>query len=83
MRNKKFVLDANIWVSYFVSNNFLILIQFVSLKKIQLLYSIELLQEVERVLQYPHLKKRNLDVKKSLEFIKSIGTLCLITYPIK
>ncbi len=57
MRNKKFVLDANIWVSYFVSNNFLILIQFVSLKRIQLLYSIELLQEVERVLRYPHLKK--------------------------
>jgi uncharacterized protein len=83
MRNKKFVLDANIWVSYFVSNDFLILIQVVSLKRIQLLYLIELLQEVERVLQYPHLKKRNIDVKKSLDFIKSIGMPALITYPIK
>ena len=83
MRSKKFVLDANIWVSYFLSNNLLPLLQPVSLNKIELIYSIELLQEVERVLQYPHLQKFNINLKTALNFIKQIGTLAEITYPVK
>ena len=83
MRSKKFVLDANIWVSYFITNNLLPLLQPVSLNKIQLVYSIELLREVERVLQYPHLQKFNININMALNFIKQIGTFAEITYPIK
>lgn len=83
MRSKKFVLDANIWVSYFITNNLLPLLQPVSLNKIQLVYSIELLREVERVLQYPHLQKFNININMALNVIKQIGTFAEITYPIK
>lgn len=83
MRNKKFVLDANIWVSYFLTNNLLPILQPVSLNKIQLIYCIELLREVERVLQYPHLQKFNVNLKMALNFIKQVGTLAEINYPIK
>ncbi len=83
MRNKKFVLDANIWVSYFLTNNLLTLISAVSINKITLFYCNELLSEIERVLNYPHLKKRAINIKKALKFIQEIGTAAELVYPIK
>jgi putative PIN family toxin of toxin-antitoxin system len=67
MRNKKFVVDANIWVSYFLANNLLILISAVSINKITLFYCDELLIEIERVLNHPHLKKRAINIKKAFK----------------
>jgi uncharacterized protein len=83
MRNKKFVLDANIWVSYFISNNLLVLISAISINKITIFYCTELLIEIERVLNYPHLKKREINIKKALKFIQDIGTQSELIYPIK
>jgi uncharacterized protein len=81
MRNKKFVLDANIWVSYFLSNNVYILLKAISVNKITLIYCKELLIEIERVLDYPHLKKYNVEIKKALNFVKKIGTFATLNYP--
>jgi uncharacterized protein len=83
MRNKKFVLDANIWVSYFLSNNLFVLISAISINKITVFYCAELLIEIERVLNYPHLKKREVNIKKALKFIQDIGTKTELIYPIK
>ncbi len=83
MRSKKYVLDANIWVSYFITNRLTILIEKVAINKIRLLYCEELLDEIERVLNYPHLKKYKIDIRKAIQFVKSIGAAALIDYPIK
>ena len=83
MRSKKYVLDANIWVSYFITNRLTILIETVAINKIRLLYCEELLDEIERVLNYPHLKKYKIDIRKAIQFVKSIGVAALIDYPIK
>jgi uncharacterized protein len=77
------VLDANIGVSYFLTNNLLILISAVSINKITLFYCDELLIEIERVLNYPHLKKCEINIKKALKFIHEIGTATELVYPIK
>lgn len=83
MRSKKYVLDANIWVSYFITNRLTILIETVAINKIRLLYCEELLDEIERVLNYPLLKKYKIDIRKAIQFVKSIGVAALIDYPIK
>jgi uncharacterized protein len=83
MRNKKFILDANIWVGYFLSNNLFVLISAISINKITVFYCAELLTEIERVLNYPHLKKREINIKKALKFIQDIGTKTELIYPIK
>lgn len=83
MRNIKFVLDANIWISYFLTNNLLTLISTVAINKISLFYCDELLSEIERVLNYPHLKKRAINIKKALKFIQEIETAAELVYPIK
>ena len=81
MRNKKFVLDANIWVSYFLSDNIFVLVEAIAVNKITLIYCQELLIEIERVLDYPHLKKYNVDTRKAINFVKKIGTLSMLNYP--
>ncbi len=83
MRSKKFVLDANIWVSYFLTNNLLDLTSAVSINKITVFYCNELLIEIERVLKYPHIKKRSINIKRALKFIQEIGTPAELVYPIK
>lgn len=81
MRSKKFVLDANICVSYFLSNNIYILLEAIAINKITVFYCQELLIEIERVLDYPHLKKYNIEIKKAINFVKKIGTFATLNYP--
>ncbi len=83
MRSKRFVLDANIWVSYFIKNNLSLLTETVAINRIRLLYCDELLFEIETVLNYPHLLKYNVEIKKALQFIKKIGIFAQLVYPIK
>lgn len=83
MRSKKFVLDANIWVSYFLSNSISLLVEIISSYKITVFYCQELLTEIERVLEYPHLIEYNVEVKSSVSFVKRIGTLAILSYPFK
>jgi uncharacterized protein len=77
------VLDANIWVSYFITNNLWVLTETVAINKIRLLYCDELLLEIETVLNYPHLLKYNVEIKKAVQFIKKIGIFAQLVYQIK
>ena len=81
MRSKKFVLDANIWVSYFLSNNISLLLEIISTNKITVLYCSELLTEIERVLEYPHLIKYNVEIKSAVSIVKKVGILATLIYP--
>lgn len=83
MRSKKFVLDANIWVSYFITRRLDILAKAVINKKLVLLYCPELLNEVFRVLNYPHLNKYLVDIPEAIKRIKLIGLGYELSYPIK
>lgn len=83
MRVNRFVLDANIWVSYFITNTYGNLYRIVLENKLSLFYCSELLMELERVLSYAHLKKYAVDIKPSIQFVKQIATEFEITYPIK
>jgi uncharacterized protein len=83
MRSKRFVLDANIWVSYFITNNLSVLIETVAINKIRLIYCEELLTEIERVLKYPHLQKYNIEIRKAIQFVKQVGIFAFLVYPIK
>ena len=83
MRSKRFVLDANIWVSYFISNQQDVITEIIFRNKISIIYCTELITEISRVLNYPHLAKRNVNIKEAVLFIRQIGVFYNLQYPIK
>lgn len=83
MRSKKYVLDANIWISYFLTKDLAILLLAVSKKKITIFICVELIKEIERVLDYPQVSKYGINKKEAIRFVKDIGAFFTLTYPIK
>lgn len=83
MRINRFVLDANIWVSYFITNIYGYLYQIVSENKLSLFYCQELILELERVLNYDHIKKYSVNIKQSIQLTQQLATEFELTYPIK
>lgn len=83
MRINKFVLDNNIWVSYFIRANEQSLIDIINQNDLTVFCCDELLVEVERVLNYPHIKKYKVSIPYALKTVKTITTHYLLTYPIK
>jgi putative PIN family toxin of toxin-antitoxin system len=83
MRSKRLVLDPNIYVSYFITGkaNYLNLI--VLQHRIQLIICQELLDEIERVLQYPRLQKFGINIRQFIQFIKDISTTVILQSPLK
>jgi putative PIN family toxin of toxin-antitoxin system len=55
MRVNRFVLDANIWVSYLITETEQTLIDIIADNDLTVFRCDELLTEIERVLQYPRL----------------------------
>lgn len=62
MRVNRFVLDANIWVSYLITETEQKLINIISDNDLIVFRCDELLVEIARVLTYPRLKKYNVDI---------------------
>lgn len=83
MRVNRFVLDANIWVSYLITETEQKLIDIVADNDLTVFRCNELLMEIGRVLNYPHLKKYNVDVFYALRVVKGSTVPFEITYPIK
>ena len=69
MRVNRYVLDANIWVSYLITNNEQILTNIVIEHRITFYYYPELIIEIKRVLDYPHLKKYHINIGNAINFI--------------
>ncbi len=69
MRVNRYVLDANIWVSYLITNNEQILTNAVIEHRITFYYCEELIVEIKRVLGYTHLKKYHINIGYAINFI--------------
>lgn len=83
MRNKRFVLDPNIYISYFISGNQNYLATISIRHKLELVICDELVAELNRVLGYPRLAKFDIDIKQAVKFLQAIGTYYALNYPIK
>lgn len=83
MRNKKFILDPNIYISYFITGRYNYLLKVMLEYKIFFIICPELLNEIERVLQYPRLAKFGVDIKRALRFVNENGYLVNLQFPIK
>ncbi|MBS1485986.1 MAG: PIN domain-containing protein [Bacteroidetes bacterium] len=84
MRVNKFVLDCNILIRYFAVNHLNFLLDILEyFPDTKFYYCKELLDEFSRVAKYPRLTKANIDVKKSVEFIKEFFTEHKLNKPIK
>jgi len=81
MRTNRFVLDANIWVSYFIASRHEMLLQAIYENEIIVFSSDELLTEIERVLKYEHLKKYNINFREALRIVEEATCSIKITYP--
>ncbi len=83
MRSNKFVLDPNIYISYFISKNHQSLAKIVIKQKIELVICAELVDEFKRVLHYPRLAKHDIDIRQAVKFLETTGTMYTLQYPIK
>jgi putative PIN family toxin of toxin-antitoxin system len=83
MRNKRFVLDPNIYISYFISRSQNNLAVIAIKHKLELVICHELIDEFRRVLGYPRLAKFKIDVKQAVKFLITVGTLHSLKYPIR
>lgn len=83
MRVNRYVLDSNIWISYFLNKNEQTLTDIVVDHWITFYYCDDLLTEIKRVLNYPHLKTYNINIPKAINFIRNIAVEFCLAYPIK
>ena len=83
MRSNRYVFDNNIWISYFITNQQDRIINIIDVYEIDVFICDELIKEFETVLKHTHLKKFNIDVKKSIKILKAITTNYKLVYPIK
>lgn len=83
MRNKRFVLDPNIYISYFISRNQNVLAALAIKHKLEFVICDELITEFRRVLGYPRLAKFKIDIKLAVNFVETLGTSYTLTYPIR
>ncbi|MDI9364431.1 MAG: putative toxin-antitoxin system toxin component, PIN family [Flavobacterium sp.] len=83
MRVNRFVLDNNIWVSYFITKQQQKIVDLIDKFEIEVFSCEELIDEFTEVLGYPHLKKFNVDIAKSVKLLLTITTYFTLTKPIK
>jgi putative PIN family toxin of toxin-antitoxin system len=83
MRVNRFVLDANIWVSYLITETEQNLVDIIADNDLAVFQCHELLTEVARVLRYPRLIRYDVDVSYALKVIKGATAPFEIAYPIK
>lgn len=83
MRVNRFVLDANIWVSYLITETEQKLINIISDNDLIVFRCDELLVEIARVLTYSRLKKYNVDIPYAIRVVRKATAPYELTYPIK
>ena len=83
MRVNRFVLDANIWISYLITETEQQLIDIIVDNDLIVFRCDELLVEIARVLNYPRLKKYNVDIPYAIKLVRKATAPYELTYPIK
>lgn len=72
-----------IWISYLIKDNMKTVTTALRNRRIKVFVCEELFEELSRVLQYPHLKRFDVDVKNAIKTVKELGTPFQIAKPIK
>lgn len=83
MKINRFVLDNNIWISYFITNQQQKIINIIDFYKIDVFSCNELIAEFNAVLHYNHIQKYKVNIPKALKLLKEITTHFTITYPVR
>ncbi|MEJ0104014.1 MAG: putative toxin-antitoxin system toxin component, PIN family [Bacteroidota bacterium] len=83
MRIDRFVLDTNIWISYFITKRVWVLLEIIDEYELTVFSCDELIEELRTVLNYPHLKKFKINTAEATRIIRETTVHYNITYPIK
>jgi uncharacterized protein len=83
MRVKRFVLDANILFSYFISKQEHYLASLIFENELTVFYCDELIAEIKRVAEYSRIKKYGIRPKAVVDFIKMSAVHHSLTYPLR
>ncbi len=83
MRINRFVLDNNIWISYFITNNEQKLIDIIANNDLIVFSCKELFEEFIRVLNYPHIRKFEVNVSKAIKIMREVSVTFELQYPVK
>jgi uncharacterized protein len=83
MRVNRFVLDNNIWISYFITNSQQRVIDIIERYEIDIFSCDELINEFKAVLEYAHLQKYKVNSQKAIKLLTDITTHFIIEYPLK
>ncbi|MBZ9779902.1 putative toxin-antitoxin system toxin component, PIN family [Psychroflexus sp. CAK8W] len=77
MKNKKIILDTNLWISFLISKKFNQIDQLIENKKITLVFSDELIEEFIDVVSRPKFQKyfSKKDIEKILNYFDQFGIL--------
>ena len=81
MKNKRIILDTNLWISFLISNDFAQIDNLVQEKDITFLFSDESLKEFIEVVERPKFQKffSSKDVEKLLDTFDQYAALVTIT----
>jgi uncharacterized protein len=81
MKNKRVVIDTNIWISFLISKNFKGLDSLITSGQITLLFSTELIEEFFEVANRPKFKSyfKKRDLESLLAQLENIGELISVT----
>ncbi len=81
MKNKKVILDTNLWISFLISGNFSFLDNYIEKGRVKLIFSEELFGEFILVSSRPKFKKyfSENDIKDLIRIIEKYGVLVKVT----
>ncbi len=81
----KIIIDTNIWISFLISRNFIKLDKLINNRKIQLLFSNELIHEIVSVAKRPKFRKyfTDEDIQQLLENFDYYGKMVEVKSEVK
>lgn len=85
MKNKKIILDTNLWISFLISKNFTQIDELIENRKITLIFSNELISEFLDVISRPKFEKyfSKIDIEKILIYFAQFGKMIKVKSDIK
>ena len=85
IRKTKVIIDTNLWISFLITKNYTKLDSLFERKKIQLLFSKELIEEFILVAKRPKFEKyfKESDIERLLNLFDSIGKLVQVKSDVK
>ena len=83
MRSDRFVLDNNIWISYFINKRIQLLLEIINKHELTIFSCDEFIEELRTVLNYSHLKKFNINISDAVKIVRGATVHFNLIYPIK